>query len=145
MIGSFTHQLHDELALAGAVVEIDKDDLLPRAQRQAAIDKWHGKRRPEQRRAHVGVTIAVAPACVVRIGAIGVGKLIEETFEIADAACLVFERGQRAGGRRREEGNDAILQPTLGNKRCNLLGNFEHVGITLSVKLNGLRFDSHMA
>ncbi len=145
MIGSFTHQLHDELALAGAVVEIDKDDLLPRAQRQAAIDKWHGKRRPEQRRAHVGVTIAVAPACVVRIGAIGLGKLIEETLEIGDAACLIFERRQRAGGRRREEGNDAILKAAISNCGRNLFRELDDIGITLGAKLDGLRSDSHMA
>ena len=57
--GSLPDDLHDQLLVTRATVEIDEDDLLPRPELHPATGKWHIEIRTEQRCPHIGVPVAI--------------------------------------------------------------------------------------
>lgn len=137
------HDLQDHAALPRPVVEVHVDDLLPGAERQLAVDEGHGERRPQQRGAHVAVTVAVAPARIVGIVAIGVRDLIEEAAQVADAAAFVLDGGECAGGGRRKDGHnagaDAAVAEFFGDQTRDVL----HVGVAAGLQFQSAGGDGH--
>src|SRR5512139_2284412 len=61
-------ELHHDVAAAGARVEVDEDDLLPRAQEEPAVLERHGQGGAEEAGPDVGVAVVVVPRLLVSIG-----------------------------------------------------------------------------
>src|SRR2546428_4253958 len=65
--GPFAHDLHDDFAVPGFVVELEEDDLLPRPQFDAAVDDRDREARSEERGADVAVAVSVVPPALVPV------------------------------------------------------------------------------
>ena len=74
--------LHHDLTLTGAVVEVYVDDLLPCPQRETTADEGDGQGRSQESGADVRVAVAVTPAFVVSIVAAGRYHLVENLLQI---------------------------------------------------------------
>src|SRR5512141_1880343 len=109
----FTDQLHHEFALAGAVIEIDMDDLLPGAQRQLTVNKWDAKRGSEQRCADMAVSVPITPARVMCVLAARRDDFVEQPAQIGETTTFILDGCQATGGRRTEDGDYAVLELAL--------------------------------
>jgi hypothetical protein len=83
------------LALAGPVVEVNQDDLLPCAQREFAAPDGNAEVGFQQRRAEMRITIPVAPGLVVSVGRVHGSDLFERPFEVRQGSPLILNRSQR--------------------------------------------------
>jgi len=88
---SLSHHLDHNLATPRAGVELDDQNLLPRAEGQRAIHERDRQRRPQQRRAHVARPVVVAPAQVMAVFAAPRRELFEEAVEIGNRAGLELD------------------------------------------------------
>ena len=68
MAGRESQDLAPDLALPGAVVEIQQDDLLPGPQLEPSLVDGDAQGRLEEGRPDVGIAVAVPPAAVMGIG-----------------------------------------------------------------------------
>ena len=81
--------------LARAVVEVDQDEVLPGAERQASVEDRHGLRWADHGGALMRVRVAVVVEPVVLVVAGGRDQSLEHRPQVGDAAGLELHRRDR--------------------------------------------------
>jgi len=104
---SFTHDLHDQFAVAAAIVEIEKDHLLPGAQCQLARHERNGDVRPDQRRSQMGMAVAVMPGAVMLVRHARRNESFQKLRQVGQKSRLIFDSGQSPGGTGHKHGHRA--------------------------------------
>jgi len=142
--GPFAHDLHDDLAVPGFVVELEEDDLLPRPQFDAAVDDRDREARSEERGADVAVAVSVVPPALVPV----LDRRREEPIQRFRDVFLHeprFElvRDDRARTARREDAGEAVANARLQNDRLDPFREIDRVRASSSVERDGVAVNSH--
>lgn len=140
----FSDQLNDQSSLARAVIEIDVNDLLPGAQGELPVNKWDRERGTQQGGADMAVAVAIMPARVVGILAVGRNDLIKEPSQVTHGTAFILNRRQCAGGGRAEKGGSSVFESTVRDKAGNPICNVMDVGIPTGGERKGEGFNGHL-
>lgn len=97
--------LHQDVSFPRAVVEVEKDDLLPRPEDHGAAHYGNQERRPEKGRPHMGITVSVPPAGVVTVPDALRRQSPDGLFQILDDAPFELDGRECRRGPRDEEEN----------------------------------------
>src|SRR6266498_1934392 len=89
--GLLAEELDNNLAAAGAVVEVDADDLLPHPDLQLAAVERDGDRRSDERSPDVAVAVGVVVTNVVLPPACLGGDILDNGVEVRRAPGLVLD------------------------------------------------------
>jgi hypothetical protein len=89
------------------------------------------------------VTVAIMPALIVRILAARWDDLIEEPLQIVYNAAFVLDSCERGGGGGTKDRDCPIVESTLDDIFCNLIGNVTNIGIALCAERNRECFYRH--
>ena len=93
-----SNELNDDFAGAGAGIEFDEDDLLPRADIQVSAVEGDRDRRPEHRRTHMARPVVVAPSQMMFVLAMARREVLPDAIEIGHRTRLEFDgRHTRSG------------------------------------------------
>jgi hypothetical protein len=109
-------ELADYFSVAGAHVEINENDLLPRSVHKAPPGKGHREGRADEGGSQVGVAIGVSPSLVVVIVVLRREYHFHEISEVLYKAVLKLDSRQAAGGSLNEEYHMAFGQSRFRKK-----------------------------
>src|SRR5262245_1690573 len=93
-----TGYLHNDLAPARTIIEIDQHNLLPGPEQQAPVLERHGQRAPQQRRSDMRMAVAVMPGVFMMIARVLRGDLFKRGGNVFEQSGFVFD-GRDSGGR----------------------------------------------
>ena len=82
-------KLHDNLPSAGTVIKITDNTLLRHAKQQPAVHNRDATRWAQQHSAHMGVSIAIAPAAIMRIGYVSRRKALRPATDPLSYSIVV--------------------------------------------------------
>lgn len=133
----------DDFAAAGPVIEVAEDDLLPRAEGEAAFRDGIGFGGSHEGAAEVGIAVVVAPAGVVGVVGVGGGDGFEGAAEIADAAGFVFDGGDGEGGADSADVDHAGADAARVNDALNLGADVDDVGVAFGVEADAVLMSGH--
>ncbi len=125
-------------------IEIYQDDLLPGAQRQAAIDDRDREARTEQRCAGVRVAVVIVPGLLVQVPAVLGCNSFKEGFEVVmDQAGFEFRRRDRCGGADDKHRGRSHGDRAFGDATNNLIGDVEDVVVSSRLNPEFVGLDLH--
>jgi hypothetical protein len=129
--------LQNYSSFAGAIIEINEDDLLPRAKPEPAPYDRQGKGRPENGSANMSKSIAVSPPGIMSVVDTFWCQAFDCVFEILERAILVLDGCYSSRGPRHKNRQDSILDPGRGDKSRRSAGNVMDIGEAGSLKSKG--------
>jgi hypothetical protein len=137
------HKLQNHFTTAGTVIEIDQNDLLPRAGQEFLLREGNLKRGSQQSRADMREAVAIAPTSIVRVAGMLGHEALKGILQVLDAAGLKLQGGYSSGRARNEDGNNAAAKLNGMQRRVNLRGDVDHITEAACGQLNGFGDDGH--
>ena len=120
------NHLHDHRPVAGAVVEVDQDQLLPGPERQAPVDHRDLLGGADQRGALVRVRVGVVVQPVVLVVARRLGMSRSSSVaQVGDPAGLELHRRDCGGGPTHEGGDQSIRHGSVGHNPLDVGGDVD--------------------
>ena len=90
-------QLHYNFPGTGPVIKITDNNLLPHAKQKPIAHNRAAKRWAQQRSAHMGVSIVITPAAIMRIGYVSRRKALKCGAQICYSPAFILNNCQRTG------------------------------------------------
>lgn len=87
---AFTHSLHDDLPVPGAVIKIRQHNLLPGSQRWLTIDERHTQRRLKQSCQQMRKSVAIMPGLVMMVTDSTWSKLLAQLRQILQQTRFIL-------------------------------------------------------
>src|SRR5207247_9766517 len=139
-----TDDLHDDIPLSRLVVQFRERDLLPGAEGGTAVDDRDREARAEEGRAHVAVAVPVLPPTLMAV----FHALREEPLQgVRDVfrhqTWLELVRHDRTRAARREDADEAVLDPGLCDRGLDPVRHVDRLNARLRVDPDRLSVGGH--
>ena len=139
-----SYHLDNNLPCTRAVVEIQKDYLLPCSEKKLTSLDGDLKRGSQKRGTEMRETVVISPALVVVVSLVGWDEPLQEIFEVSDQSRLVFDCGEACRGPGNKQANQPAPDFLPLHLVLNLVGDVDDVTESLSLFLQSVSMDFHL-